>query len=57
MNKIVLIIALINFLSTVRSQNDFALTDINPFSDTYDQLIGPSYFSNEIIVIGFFHEY
>ena len=41
----------------VISQNDFSLTDLNPSSDTYGQSIGPSYFSNNIIVIGFFHEY
>ena len=39
------------------SQNDFSLSDLNPSSDTYGQSIGPSYFSNNIIVIGFFHEY
>ncbi len=57
MKKIFFIILIINCFSIVNSQNDFSLTDINPTSDTYGQSIGPSYFSNNIIVIGFFHEY
>jgi len=57
MKKLFFIVSIINCLSIVTSQNDFSLTDINPSSDTYEQSIGPSYFSNNIIVIGFFHEY
>ncbi len=57
MKKIFIIILIINCYSIVVSQNDFSLTDQNPSSDTYDQSIGPSYFSNNIIVVGFFHEY
>ena len=38
-------------------QNDFLLKDINPLSDTYEQLIGPSYFAENMVVLGFFHEY
>ena len=45
-------------LSTlVFGQNDFSLEDINPLSDTYEQLIGPSYFAGNMVVLGFFHEY
>jgi hypothetical protein len=43
--------------SNLIGQNDFSLQDINPNSDTYGALIGPSYFSNDVIVLGFFHEY
>ncbi len=57
MKKLFFIVSIINCLSIVTSQNDFSLTDQNPSSDTYDLSIGPSYFSNNIIVIGFFHEY
>ena len=57
MKKIFIIHLIVNCFSIVISQNDFSLTDHNPSSDTYDQLIGPSYFSNNVIVIGFFHEY
>ena len=57
MKKIFILCFIVNCFSIVISQNDFSLTDLNPSSDTYDQSIGPSYFSNNIIVIGFFHEY
>jgi hypothetical protein len=39
------------------SQNDFTLEDINPGSDTFGELIGPSYFTDNVVVLGFFHEY
>ena len=39
------------------SQNDFTLEDINPDSDTFGELIGPSYFTGNVLVLGFFHEY
>lgn len=45
------------FFGITLAQNDFSLADINPASDTYGQSIGPSYFSNTVRVIGFFHEY
>ncbi|MFL3013767.1 MAG: hypothetical protein ACJZ19_04260 [Candidatus Neomarinimicrobiota bacterium] len=57
MKNIFFIILTINCFSVANSQDDFSLIDLNPSSDTFDQLIGPSYFSNNIIVIGFFHEY
>ena len=41
------------FLGIVTAQNNFSLEDVNPASDTYGQYIGPSYFSNNICVIGF----
>ena len=55
--KILFTNIIINCFTLVSAQNDFSLTDLNPSSDTYDQSIGPSYFSNNIVVIGFFHEY
>ena len=53
------IFRLIFFLcvTVISAQNDFSLEDVNPASDTFGQLVGPSYFSNNICVIGFFHEY
>jgi len=45
------------FSSLAIGQNDFSLKDINPLSDSYDELIGPSYFAGDMVVIGFFHEY
>ena len=45
------------FFGITDAQNDFSLEDVNPASDTYGQYIGPSYFSDNICVIGFFHEY
>ena len=45
------------FSTLVFGQNDFSLEDINPLSDTYEQLIGPSYFAGNMVVLGFFHEY
>jgi|TARA_B100001996_G_scaffold241217_1_gene186540 hypothetical protein len=44
-------------IGVVFAQNDFSLEDVNPASDTYGQNIGPSYFSNTVRVVGFFHEY
>ena len=35
---------------------DFALEDLNPESDTFGQLIGPSYFLGDPCVIFFGHE-
>ena len=45
------------FIGLVFGQNNFSLADINPSSESYGQNIGPSYFSNTVRVIGFFHEY
>jgi len=41
----------------ISAQNDFSLEDLNPASDTYGEIVGPSYFSNSVRVVGFFHEY
>ena len=54
MKKIFIIYLIVNCFSIVISQSDFSLSDLNPSSDTYGQSIGPSYFSNNIIVIGFY---
>ena len=48
---------LIIYSANLFSQNDFTLEDINPDSDTFGELIGPSYFIDNVIVLGFFHEY
>ena len=48
---------LIIFSENLFSQNDFTLEDINPDSDTFSELIGPSYFTDNVLVLGFFHEY
>ena len=48
---------LIIFPANLISQNDFTLEDINLGSDTFGELIGPSYFTNNVVVLGFFHEY
>ena len=45
------------FSTLVFGQNDFLLEDINPLSGTYEQFIGPSYFAEHMVIIGFFHEY
>ena len=45
------------FFAFITAQNDFTLEDLNPASETYGQIIGPSYFSNTVRVVGFFHEY
>tara|TARA_Y100000022_G_C12962863_1_gene245544 strand:+ start:243 stop:407 length:165 start_codon:yes stop_codon:yes gene_type:complete len=45
------------FSALVFGQNDFSLEDINFLSDTYEQHIGPSYFAENLVVLGFFHEY
>ncbi len=38
-------------------QGDFNLQDVNPSSETYGQLIGPSDYIDEILIIFFGHEY
>ena len=48
---------LIIFPANLISQNDFTLEDINPGSNTFGELIGPSYFTDNVVVLGFFHEY
>ena len=48
---------LIIFPVNLISQNDFTLEDINLDSDTFGELIGPSYFTDNVVVLGFFHEY
>ena len=45
------------FSANLFSQYDFTLEDINPDSDTFGELIGPSYFTDNVLVLGFFHEY
>tara|TARA_B100000029_G_C17091920_1_gene784560 strand:+ start:28 stop:195 length:168 start_codon:yes stop_codon:yes gene_type:complete len=45
------------FFAFLSAQNDFSLEDLNPASDTYGEIVGPSYFSNSVRVVGFFHEY
>ena len=39
------------------AQYDFGLEDLNYNSGTYQQIIGPSYFPNNVSVIYFGHEY
>tara|TARA_B100001989_G_scaffold210248_1_gene159473 strand:- start:639 stop:809 length:171 start_codon:yes stop_codon:yes gene_type:complete len=39
------------------SQNNFELEDLNPNSEFYGQVIGPSDFLGEISIIFFGHEY
>lgn len=47
------IILLINFLF---SQYSYELTDINPNSSTYQNIIGPNYFSGTINIHYFGHQ-
>ncbi len=39
------------------SQGDFSLEDLNPNSDTYGQLVGPSNYLGHICIVFFGHEY
>ena len=39
------------------AQEDFSLKDLNPSSEYFNEFIGPSYFSNNIVIIYFGHEY
>ena len=36
---------------------DFDLPDLNPASDTYDQIIGPDDYLDDICIVYFGHEY
>ena len=56
-NNAIVVSGTIGIIGIVFAQNDFSLEDVNPASDTYGQNIGPSYFSNTVRVVGFFHEY
>jgi len=38
-------------------QGDFSLEDLNPNSDTYGQLVGPSDYLGQICIVFFGHEY
>ena len=44
------------FFDLIYGQSDFSLEDINPSSETYEQFVGPSYFSDDVLIVGFFHE-
>ena len=44
-------------LNLLISQNDFELEDLNPNSEFFGQMIGPSTFLGEISVVYFGHEY
>ena len=44
------------FFGLIYGQSDFSLEDINPSSETYGEYVGPSYFSNDVLILGFFHE-
>ena len=49
---------ILTFLSIfIHAQGDFVLEDLNPNSDTYGNLIGPSYYLDDIVVVFFGHEY
>jgi len=39
------------------SQGDFNLVDLNPYSESYGQFIGPSDYLDDIVIIFFGHEY
>ena len=39
------------------AQEDFSLKDLNPSSEYFNEFIGPGYFSNNIVIIYFGHEY
>ena len=44
------------FFDLIYGQSDFSLEDINPSSETYGEYVGPSYFSDDVLILGFFHE-
>ena len=41
------------FFDLIYGQIDFSLEDINPSSETYEQFVGPSYFSDDFLIVGF----
>ena len=47
---------LIFFASGIYSQEPFFLEDVNPNSETYGSIIGPSLYIGEVCVIFFGHE-
>ena len=44
------------FFDLIYGQSDFSLEVINPSSETYGEYVGPSYFSDDLLIVGFFHE-
>ena len=48
----------LSFLCIILAQHgDFDLPDLNPASDTYDQVIGPDDYIGDICIVFFGHEY
>jgi len=45
------------FLFSLNAQGDFDLEDLNPNSETYGQIIGPSDYLDDIVIVFFGHEY
>ena len=45
------------FVTSLFSQSNFELEDLNPNSEFYGQVIGPDDFLGEISIIFFGHEY
>ena len=45
------------FVTSLFSQSNFELEDLNPNSEFYGQVIGPADFLGEISIIFFGHEY
>jgi len=52
-----IILSALFLLSPSLAQYDFDLEDLNPASDSYGQMIGPSDYVGDICIIFFGHEY
>jgi hypothetical protein len=48
---------LTSIVSIALTQMDFSLEDLNPNSETFGQLVGPSDYPGDVYVIQFSHEY
>ena len=56
MSKLFLVILLFS-TSPLLSQSNFYLEDLNPNSEFYGQVIGPSFYLGDICIVFFGHEY
>jgi len=56
MSKLFLVILLFSS-SSLLSQSNFYLEDLNPNSEFYGQVIGPSFYLGDICIVFFGHEY
>jgi hypothetical protein len=54
---IISLVILAGLISRGIAQEDFSLEDLNPNSETYGEMVGPSDYLGDVCVVFFGHEY